>query len=125
LDSAFDARFRRIPRQRYFRFVALQKVSAFVVTDSGGSQEECARAGHPCLVHRAVTERPDGLDGGSVVLSRMSLDVVRAFLEDPSAYRTAPAKDGVRPSDAIIAHLELSGYLRPHSVVAKPTALAG
>jgi UDP-N-acetylglucosamine 2-epimerase (non-hydrolysing) len=125
LESLFDTRFRRIPRQRYFRFIALQKASAFVVTDSGGSQEECAQAGHPCLVHRAVTERPDGLDGGSVVLSRMSLDVVRAFLEDPSAYRTAPAKDRVRPSDAILAHLELSGYLRPLSVVAKPTALAG
>lgn len=125
LESLFDERFRRIPRQRYFRFIALQQASVFVVTDSGGSQEECARVGHPCLVHRAVTERPDGLDGGSVVLSRMSLDVVREFLENPSAHQTAPAEDRVHPSDAIIRHLELRGYLRPPSVAQRPTALAG
>ncbi len=125
LESLFDERFRRIPRQRFFRFIALQKASAFVVTDSGGNQEECAQAGHPCLVHRAVTERPDGLDGGSVVLSRMSLDVVRAFLDDPSAHRTVPGDDRAHPSDSIIRHLELRGYLRPLSVAQKPTAFAG
>ncbi len=77
LSSLFDDRFRRLPRQRYFRFIALLKASEFLVTDSGGSQEECAYLHHPCLVHRAVTERADGLDG-PVVLSQMDLGIVRS-----------------------------------------------
>jgi UDP-N-acetylglucosamine 2-epimerase (non-hydrolysing) len=111
LDSLFDERFRRVPRQRYFAFIALLKASTYLVTDSGGSQEECAQLGHPCLVHRAVTERFDGLDGGSVVLSRMSLEVVREFLADPLAHACPPPQDAVRPTDAIIRYLEGGGYL--------------
>jgi UDP-N-acetylglucosamine 2-epimerase (non-hydrolysing) len=111
LGSLFDERFRRIPRQRYFAFIALLKASRYLVTDSGGSQEECAQLGHPCLVHRAVTERFDGLDGGSVVLSRMSLEIVRDFLADPLAHACPPPQDAVRPTDAIIRYLERGGYL--------------
>jgi UDP-N-acetylglucosamine 2-epimerase (non-hydrolysing) len=112
LGSLFDSRFRRVPRQRYFRFIALLKASAFLVTDSGGSQEECAQLGHPCLVHRAVTERSDGLSG-SVVLSRMDLDIVRTFLEDPSACARSPMEDLQSPTDIIIDHLESRGSLAP------------
>ncbi len=121
LDSLFDERFRRIPRQRYFAFIALLKASRYLVTDSGGSQEECAQLGHPCLVHRAVTERPDGLDGGSVVLSRMSLEIVREFLGDPLVHACSPPLDAVRPTDAIIRYLERDGYLRvPRKDAAMP-----
>ena len=85
LDPLFDGeRFVRIPRQRYFRFLSLLKAGSFLVTDSGGSQEECAFMGHPCLIHRAVTEHETGL-GGSVVLSRMDMGVVREFLAGPGA----------------------------------------
>ena len=110
LGSLFDDRFRRVPRQRYFRFIALLKASAFLVTDSGGSQQECAHLGLPCLVHRAVTEHADGLNG-PVVLSRMDLDVARKFLRDPPAYAGSPAEDPQRPTDVIIDHLERHGYL--------------
>lgn len=121
LDSLFDERLRRIPRQRYFGFIALLKASSFLVTDSGGSQEECAQLGHPCLVHRAVTERPDGLDGGPVVLSHMSLEVVREFLGNPSAYAGSPPQDAQRPTDAIVRYLEYGGYLRlSHRAAAAP-----
>lgn len=111
LEPLFDARLRRVPRQRYFRFISLLKASAFLVTDSGGSQEECAQLGHPCLVHRAATERPDGLEGGSVVLSRVDLQVVRAFLEDPLAFARSPQTDQRRPTDVIIEYLERRGHL--------------
>jgi UDP-N-acetylglucosamine 2-epimerase (non-hydrolysing) len=110
LASVFDEHFRRVPRQSYFRFIALLKASAFLVTDSGGSQEECAQLGHPCLVHRAVTERSDGLNG-SVVLSRMDLDAARTFLEDPFAYVASAIEDSQRPTDLIIHHLENHGHL--------------
>jgi UDP-N-acetylglucosamine 2-epimerase (non-hydrolysing) len=110
LDSLFDERFRRIPRQRYFDFIALLKASAFLVTDSGGSQQECAHLGHPCLVHRAVTEHSDGL-GRSVVLSRMDADVARAFLLEPLAYSSPPMVCEHAPTDVIVEHLERRGHL--------------
>ncbi len=109
LESLFGERFRRVPRQRYFHFLSLLKASAFLVTDSGGSQEECAQLGHPCLVHRAATERPDGLDG-PVVLSRMDLQTVRRFLEDPLTWRRPPAADRASPSDVITTYLARHGY---------------
>jgi UDP-N-acetylglucosamine 2-epimerase (non-hydrolysing) len=118
LGGLFDQRFRRVPRQRYFSFIALMKASAFLVTDSGGSQEECAHLGHPCLVHRAVTEHADGLSR-SVVLSRMDLDVVRRFLADPSAHARPSAAAQRSPTDVIIDHIENRGHLAP----AAPRAL--
>ncbi len=120
LEGLFGERLRRVPRQRYFQFIALLKASSFLVTDSGGSQEECAQLGHPCLIHRAATERFDGLDGGSVLLSRMDLDVVSAFLADPSAYARPPAEMAVSPSDVVLSHLQARGHLpidmRPEAV---------
>lgn len=110
LERLFDERFRRVPRQRYFRFISLLKASAFLVTDSGGSQEECAQLGHPCLVHRAATERRDGLDG-PVVLSGLDLGVVERFLADPLAHRHPPAAGDRRPSDVIVDYLALEGFL--------------
>jgi UDP-N-acetylglucosamine 2-epimerase (non-hydrolysing) len=110
LDSMFDERFRRIPRQRYFSFIALLKASAFLLTDSGGSQQECAILGHPCLVHRKTIEQEDGLSE-SIVLSRMDLGVVSAFLRDPRAFARSPSEDEQAPTDIIIDHLERRGYL--------------
>jgi UDP-N-acetylglucosamine 2-epimerase (non-hydrolysing) len=112
LDSMFDERLRRIPRQRYFKFIALLKASIFLLTDSGGSQQECAQLGHPCLVHRTVTEHEDGM-GGSVVLSHMDLDVVSAFLRAPESFARSPRESEHAPTDVIIDHLESRGYLTP------------
>jgi UDP-N-acetylglucosamine 2-epimerase (non-hydrolysing) len=110
LDRMFDERFRRIPRQRYFNFIALLKASTFMVTDSGGSQQECAQLGHPCLVHRMLTEHEDGLDG-SVVLSHMDLEVVSAFLKAPETFARPAQETRQAPTDIIIDLLESRGYL--------------
>jgi UDP-N-acetylglucosamine 2-epimerase (non-hydrolysing) len=111
LGELFDAeRFVRIPRQRYFRFLTLLKKSSFLVTDSGGSQEECAFLGHPCLIHRAVTEHDTGLDG-SVMLSRMDLAEVRGFLADPERFRVEPPAIATRPSDRVVEHLDARGFV--------------
>lgn len=111
LDGLFGERFRRVPRQRYFPFLALLRRSAFLVTDSGGSQEECAQLGHPCLVHRAVTERRDGLEG-PVVLSGLDLDVVRDFLKGPWT-ATAPPGGALSPTDLIMRYLAHEGFVPP------------
>lgn len=110
LDTFFDDRFRRVPRQRYSPFIALLKASAFLVTDSCGLQQESAQFGHPSLLHRAATF-PEGR-GGSAVLSEMNLDTVRAFLQNPRLYAREPVDDPQRPSDVIVDHLQHRGYLR-------------
>jgi len=48
--------------------------SSFLVTDSGGSQEETYYLDLPCLVHRKRTERREGL-GETAVLSGYAIDV--------------------------------------------------
>ncbi len=108
LEGFFDERFRRVPRQRYFPFISLLKESAFLVTDSGGSQEECAFLGLPCLIHRAVSEHQTGL-GGCVVLSGMDVDVLRAFLADPDRLRTPAPEAEAHPTDLILAELARIG----------------
>lgn len=48
--------------------------SAFVVTDSGGVQEECNALGIPCVVMRDQTDRPEsvGETGGAVLPSNLT-----------------------------------------------------
>jgi UDP-N-acetylglucosamine 2-epimerase (non-hydrolysing) len=112
LDGLLDApAIHRVPRQRYVPFIALVKRSEYLLTDSGGCQEECAELGHPCLVHRAATERRDGL-GGPVVLSRLDLGAVRAFLDRPPRTAAPTTAEG-SPTAAIVRYLEGAGVIPP------------
>ena len=52
----------------YTDFMRLVKSSAFVVTDSGGIQEETTWLGVPCLTQRTTTERPITIDVGTNTL---------------------------------------------------------
>lgn len=49
-------------------FHALLSRSAFVITDSGGIQEEATALGIPAAVVRDITERPEGVDCGTLCL---------------------------------------------------------
>jgi len=110
LEHHFDAtRFVRVPRLRFFDFVRVERRSAFVVTDSGGSQEECYYLDLPCLVHRVKTERREGL-GENAVLSGMSSDVLREFLRDPNRFRRTTELPSASPSEVIVADLERRGF---------------
>jgi UDP-N-acetylglucosamine 2-epimerase (non-hydrolysing) len=53
-----------IAPQSYEPFVALMYGATFILTDSGGVQEEAPSLGKPVLVMRDQTERQEGLDGG-------------------------------------------------------------
>ena len=110
LARHFDtATFMRLPRLRFFDFVRVERRSAFVVTDSGGSQEECYYLDLPCLVHRVKTERREGL-GENAVLSGMSSDVLRDFLADPTRFRRTSTLSPASPSDVIVGDLERRGF---------------
>src|SRR3984893_11203003 len=54
----------------YIRFMALVRTAGFVITDSGGIQEETTYLGIPCLTLRETTERPITITLGSNRLCR-------------------------------------------------------
>ena len=91
----------------------------FVMTDSGGLQEEAPALGKPVLVLRRDTERPEAVAAGTVKLAGVAYDeIVRlanALLEQPALYRQMaqavnPYGDGracTRIADAIAWHFGL------------------
>jgi len=60
------------------------------LTDSGGIQEECPSYGKPVLVMRDTTERPEGVEAGTLRLVGTDEEVIyrnfRELIEDPAAY---------------------------------------
>ena len=64
--------------------------SFLCLTDSGGIQEECPSYGVPVLVMRDTTERPEGVDAGTLKLVGTSEDLIyktfKTLLEDKEAY---------------------------------------
>lgn len=99
-----DDRVRVVDKMPHGAFAELVAGAAFIVTDSGGVQEEAAMLGVPTLVHRRATERTEGL-GANVLLSGWDVEVLRDFLGDVDALRTAPKDDGVSPSQIVVDDL--------------------
>ena len=52
----------------YLRFLSLMMYAKFVITDSGGIQEETTVLNIPCLTLRENTERPETIDEGTNTL---------------------------------------------------------
>lgn len=79
-----------IEPQDYAPFVWLMDKSDVILTDSGGIQEEGPSLGKPVLVMRDVTERPEAIDAGTVVLVGTDLssivDGIERVLGDSSKY---------------------------------------
>ena len=65
----------------YLDFQKLIKYSAFVITDSGGIQEETTFRQVPCITLRPNTERPSTVEIGSNVLMDFNLDALKAKIE--------------------------------------------
>ena len=74
----------------------------FVITDSGGLQQELAILGIPTLIHRRATETKDGL-GENIVLSEWDSEIVRNFVQNRSSYRRDQISLKYSPSE-IAAH---------------------
>ncbi len=66
----------------YPDFVYAMKQSYFIVTDSGGVQEEAPSLGKPVLVMRETTERPEALEAGTVRLVGANQDKIIEGIEN-------------------------------------------
>ncbi|HHI68911.1 MAG TPA: UDP-N-acetylglucosamine 2-epimerase (non-hydrolyzing) [Planctomycetes bacterium] len=80
-----------IPPVSYPEIVQLMRNCYFILTDSGGIQEEAPAFGKPVLVMREVTERPEAVEAGVARLAGVTKEgILRAaseLLEDPGEYR--------------------------------------
>lgn len=67
----------------YIQFISLVKDAAFVITDSGGIQEETTYLNIPCLTLRESTERPITVTQGTnrLVNAETVFDNIQAILE--------------------------------------------
>lgn len=65
----------------YPAFVWLMEKSEIIITDSGGVQEEAPSLGKPVLVMRDVTERPEAVEVGTVVLVGTDIEKITSYTE--------------------------------------------
>ncbi|QKE74994.1 UDP-N-acetylglucosamine 2-epimerase (non-hydrolyzing) [Arthrobacter citreus] len=66
--------------------------SHLILTDSGGVQEEAPSLGVPVLVLRDTTERPEGIDAGTLKLAGTDEDVIFALADELLSDEEAHAK---------------------------------
>ena len=79
-----------IPPVGYEDFIWLMDRTYFILSDSGGVQEEAPSIGKPVLVMRTTTERPEGVEAGTCRLVGTEPQTIVAeaskLLDDPSDY---------------------------------------
>lgn len=63
----------------YFEMVKKMKECLFIVTDSGGIQEEVPSLNRPVLVTREKTERPEGIEVGCAFLVGTNSDIIAQY----------------------------------------------
>jgi UDP-N-acetylglucosamine 2-epimerase (non-hydrolysing) len=113
-----DPRITLLPPLDYLPLVHVLQHSYLVLTDSGGIQEEGPGLGKPVLVMRSVTERPEGIEAGTVRL--VGTDIGRiitetcALLNEPERYQQMarsvnPYGDGHAAERIVQALLEKTG----------------
>lgn len=112
IESNGLSKFIVLPKQEHGEFVDTLRAASFVVTDSGGIQEETAVFGLPTLIHRKATERSEGI-GTSAVLSHWDQQAVREFVQNTDKYRRGDLESGVSPSTIIVDDLIERGFAVP------------
>ena len=110
--------------QGYLDFVAVQAGAAYVLTDSGGIQEETTVLGVPCLTLRDNTERPITIsEGTNRLVGRNPAAVLTAYHEvraNPPPARRPELWDGkacLRCAEAISTVLGDATLAPPHQLL--------
>jgi UDP-N-acetylglucosamine 2-epimerase (non-hydrolysing) len=107
-----------LPPLDYLPLVHLMKQASLILTDSGGIQEEAPAFGIPTLVLRDVTERPEGVEAGTLKLvgtdTGRIVEETNLLLDDADAYASMsnasnPYGDG-RAAEKVIS------FLKDHSL---------
>jgi UDP-N-acetylglucosamine 2-epimerase (non-hydrolysing) len=110
LGDLFDnERFILRPKLRYLQFLPVLARAKFVVTDSGGLQQECSYLGMPAAIHRERTESPS-LINETVMLTGMSGDKLADFLDTYQNRRGPSRMDDYHPSELIGDTLSRMGF---------------
>ena len=77
---------------QYEQFIYMMNKSYFIITDSGGVQEEAPSLGKPVLVMRDTTERPEAVEAGTVKLvgtnKESIINEAQKLLDDENEYNT-------------------------------------
>lgn len=103
-----------IEPQDYLPFIYLMNKAYLILTDSGGIQEEGPSLGKPVLVMRDVTERPEAVSEGTVLLvgtdKNKIVNAIERLLQDEDHYNQMsrshnPYGDG-QASQKIIAKIK-------------------
>ncbi len=85
-----DPRIHLIEPLEVFDFHNFAARSYMILTDSGGVQEEAPSLGKPVLVLRDTTERPEGIEAGTLKLAGTNEETIyhlaKELLEDQNAY---------------------------------------
>jgi len=109
----------------YAHMVAAVRDCTFVLTDSGGLQEEAPCLGKPVLVMREETERPEGVLAGTLELvghdKKKIVAAAARLLSDPESYKAMstahnPYGDGqasLRICAWLLARLRGGEYPKP------------
>lgn len=107
-------RVRLVQPLHYFEFLAAMKDATFIVTDSGGVQEEAPWLSKPVLVLRDETERPEAVELGVAKLIGSSRERLRnamtELLDDEAVFQrmacgVSPYGDGLA-SERIVQRIE-------------------
>jgi UDP-N-acetylglucosamine 2-epimerase (non-hydrolysing) len=115
-----------LPPLDYLPMVHLMKRATLVLTDSGGLQEEAPGLGVPVLVMREVTERPEGLQAGTVRLVGTNPERIfsqaRLLLDDPKEHAAMaravnPYGDGHAAERIVAALLQNRDESTTHSAI--------
>ena len=101
---------------QYEQFIYMMDRSYFIITDSGGVQEEAPSLGKPVLVMRDTTERPEAVESGTVKLvgtdTNLIIKEAQKLIDDKEEYEKMskshnPYGDG-RACEKIVDFLVMS-----------------
>lgn len=105
-----------LPALDYFDLIHLLRRSHFVLTDSGGLQEEAPSLGKPVIILRNVTERPEAVSAGVAVLAGTKpgavVGVASRLLADRAFYESMARGSGIYGDGR--ASARIVGSLRHH-----------
>ena len=102
----------------YPDFVWAMNASKFILSDSGGVQEEASAIRKPVLILRDVTERPEAVEHGSGIIVGVKRDTIlaraRELLRDPSALAAIEKKCEAQPFGDGTASIKIAAALKAH-----------